>query len=719
MKKWFILAALVMGMTSAMAQSLTLENMNKEFKADNLRGITPIGTADAYARVSEDGRQILQYSFNGGKQTAVLFDVDNTQGAHIGSVEDFVVSEDGQKMLIQTNTETIYRHSAKADYYIYTVRTRKLEPLSDGGKQQSPIFSPDGNQIIFVRDNNIFLVKLLYDNAESQVTKDGKAGEIINGVPDWVNEEEFSFSTALCFNADGTKICWLRYDETAVPTYTLQRFDGEEENFEYKYPTAGQPNSQVTAWSYDIQSHRTQQLQLPVATDDYVPRIVATKDADRIVCYTLNRAQNTLSLYTVNPSTTLAQLIVQEKADKYIPERVIPQVKIISSVVLLPSDRSGYTHLYVYNMNGQLLREVGEGTEMVTAVYGYNEANEDVYCQIAPNPFDRYVAVSHKNGKTEALTDKVGWNDAVFSADKAYFINTWSDLTTPYVVTSRTNKGKVVSTIYDNAQLASRLKSNSWNSREFFSFTTSEGVKLNGWMVKPAGFSEGKKYPVIMYQYSGPGVQQVVNSWHTGSMGQAYDYLLAQEGYIVVCVDPRGSAGYGAEFEKQTYLRLGVMEAKDQVEAARWLVSQSYVDKDRIGIWGWSYGGYNTLMAMSQGQELFACGVAVAPVTSWRFYDTVYTERFMRTPKENADGYDLSPISCADKLSGALLICHGVMDDNVHPQNTFEYTDALVAANKDFSEVLYTNRNHSIYGGNAREHLMRQITNFFDSHLKK
>ncbi len=721
MKKWFFLVVWVMSVTSTavVAQSLTLENMNNEFKADNLRHVTPIGTADQYACVSDDARQIVQYSFNGGKQTAVLLDVANTQGAHIDRVDGFVASTDGQKLLIQTNTEAVYRRSFKADYYIYTVRTRKLERLSDGGKQQSPVFSPDGNQVAFVRDNNIHLVKLLYDNAESQVTKDGKKGEIINGIPDWVNEEEFSFSTALCFNADGTKICWIRYDESMVPTYTLQQFNTLEENFEYKYPMAGQANSRVTLWSYDIQSHRTQQLQLPTADDDYIPRIVATADPDRIVCYTLNRAHSCLSIYSVNPSTTLSQLIVQEKTDKFIPERVIPQIKVVSSVILLPSDRSGYMHLYVYNMNGQLLREVGEGAEMVTSVYGYNPATDDVYCQIAPNAFDRFVAVSHKNGKTEAVTDREGWNEATFSPDMAYFVNTWSEKNTPYVVTTRSAKGKVIATIYDNSSLLARAKNHSWNRREFFSFTTSEGVSLNGWMVRPEGFSQSTRYPVVLYQYSGPGSQEVVNSWRTGSMGQAYDYYLAQEGYLVVCVDPRGTAGRGAEFEKQTYQHLGAMESKDLVETAQWLASQSYVDKDRIGIWGWSYGGFATLMAMSEGRQVFACGVAVAPVTCWRFYDTIYTERFMRTPQENTDGYALSPISRASSLSGTLLLCHGLMDDNVHPQNTFEYTDALVAADKDYREVIYTNRNHSIIGDNAREHLMRQITNFFDFHLKK
>ncbi len=731
MRNLIMSAVIMAGMfcTSATAQELSLSSITSEFEAENLRGINPIGTSDQYAAVSEDGKQIVQRSFANGKQTAVLFDVNNTIGTAISSFDGYTLSKDGSKMLIYTNSEPVYRHSFKADYYIYTVRTRKLERLSDGGKQQIPQFSPDGNQIAFVRDNNIYLVKLLYDNAESQITKDGKHNGIINGAPDWVNEEEFAVNSSFCFNADGTKICWLRYDESNVPEYTLQLYKGAGTEkpeytdypggYTYKYPKAGQNNSVVTAWSYDIQSHRTQQLQVPSDdTDTYMPRITATDDPDKIVIYTLNRLQDNLNIYAVNPSSTLSQLLVQEKADKYIQGNVIPEIKVCASSILLPSDRSGYMHLYLYNANGQQTREIGSGDEIVTDVYGYNEATEDVYYQVAPDPFNRYVAVSRKNGKTEVLAGNDGWNAAKFSGDYAYFINTWSDMNTPYIITARNNKGKTLATIIDNSALAEKMSRNGWNRREQFSFTTSESVTLNGWMVKPEGFSSQKKYPVIMYQYSGPGSQQVVNGWHCASMGQGFDYYLAGLGYVVVCVDGRGTGGRGAAFEKSVYMQLGVLEAKDQVETALWLGSQSYVDKDRIGIWGWSYGGFNTLMSMSEGRQVFNCGVAVAPVTSWKYYDTVYTERYMRTPGQNPDGYDNNPISRADNLSGALLLCIGTNDDNVHPQNTMEYADALVDADKDYTEVLYTNRNHSIFGGNARSHLMRQITEWFNSHLQ-
>ncbi len=717
------------GMSNANAQGLDIRNMNSGFAARRMNSLETVKGTDQYVEITRDGRKIVQCSFKDGKQTAVLFDLDNTMGESIKSIDGYVLSPDNAHMLIQTNTEYIYRRSFKADYYIYTVKSHKLERLSSGGKQQVPMFSPDGNQIAFVRDNNLWLVKMLYDNAESQVTKDGKFNEIINGVPDWVNEEEFSFNTAYCFNADGTKICWIKYDESAVKTYSLQMFKGlspeRQENadypglYSYKYPKAGQDNSKVSAWSYDIKSHRTQQLQVPLDADGYMPRIVMTDNPDRVIVYTLNRHQDNLCLYAVNPSSTVSQLLIKEQADKYVPENTLSSIIVGKQSIVVPSDRSGYNHLNIYNVNGQLVRTVGGDREVITDVYGYDEATGDIYYQSAlAAPYDRQVYVAHKNGKTERLTNQTGWNDAVFSSDCKYFINTWSDMNTPFVVTSRNNQGKVLTTLVDNSETQKNLASKGMNRREIFSFTTSEGVTLNGWMLKPAGFNASKKYPVIMHQYSGPGSQQVVNSWNCGSMGQGFDYYLAQEGYIVVCVDGRGTGGRGAEFEKSVYKNLGDLESKDQVETALWLGEQSYVDKNRIGIWGWSYGGFNTLMSMSEGRAVFNCGVAVAPPTNWKFYDTIYTERYMRTPQENPEGYAVNPINRADKLSGALLICHGLADDNVHPQNTFEYSEALVQADKDFHEVIYTNRNHSIYGGNTRTHLTRQIVNWFNQHLQ-
>ena len=701
-----------------------------KFAAKTVNGINPIEGTDTYARISDDGKRVDCYSFKTGKLLRNLFDVSNTMGKKIDSFDGYILSPDGTRMLIQTKTKSIYRRSFTAVYYLYNIASRKLEPLSDGGPQQVPVWSKDGLQVAFVREGNIYLVKLLYDNAEVQVTKDGKFNEVINGLPDWVNEEEFGFNRALTFNADGTMICWLRYDEKDVKTYSLQMYKGmkpeKQENavypgfYSYKYPKAGEDNSKVTAWSYDIKSHRISKLQVPLDADGYMPRIKATDDASKVVVYTMNRHQDELCLYSVNPRSTVAQLIVKEHVEKYVKEEAMEAVTFIGNNVLLPSDRSGFMKLYIYSMNGQLHRTIG-GDYDITAVYGYDAKTGDVYYQAAAlGPSDRQVYVAHKNGKTVRLSDKKGWNTALFSGDYQYFVNTWSDYNTPYVVTTRDNNGRVISTLQDNADLRAKVAESGFAKREPFSFTTSEGVQLNGWILKPLNFDASKRYPVIMHQYSGPGSQQVIDSWSAGSMGQggAFDSYLAQQGFIVVSVDGRGTGGRGADFEKCTYLKIGDLESKDQVEAALYLGSLPFVDKDRIGIWGWSYGGFNTLMSMSEGRGVFRAGVAIAPPTSWRFYDSIYTERYMRTPKENPDGYDVNPIVRAHKLHGALLLCHGTADDNVHPQNSYEYAEALVQADKDFRELYYTNRNHSIYGGNTRNHLLRQVANFFVTELK-
>ena len=734
MNKLFVMCVMMLLATSNVSadNKITLKDVTgKTFTPKYITGVDPIKGTDRYASISNDGRQIIEYAFKTGNQTRVLFDIANTHGESIKQLDGYTLSPDGKRMLIQTNTHKIYRRSFTADYYIYTIQSRKLEKLSTGGPQQIPTWSPDGNQIAFVRDNNIFLVKLLYDNAESQITKDGKFNEIINGVPDWVYEEEFSTNRSLCFTADSRMLCWIKYDERKVKEYSLQLFMGSHPTmkanevypgtYTYKYPKAGEDNSTVSVWSYEIQTHKTNRLQVPLEGDGYIPRIKSTNDANRIIVFTMNRHQDVLNLYAVNPRTTLSQLLIKEQGDKYVKEEAMEGITIGQNSILLPSDRDGYMHLYLYNMNGSLIRKIGDGNYDITSIYGYDETTGDVYYQAASiNSHDRQIFVSHKNGKTERLTDTNGWNKAIFSGDYKYFLNTWSNYNTPYVFTIRDNKGKVLSTPVDNKELKEKVKTYGFNGRETFSFTTSEGVKLDGWMVKPKDFDTNKKYPVILFQYSGPGSQQVIDAWNAGSMGNggAFDYYLAQQGFIVVCVDGRGTGGRGAAFEKCTYLKIGELESRDQVETALWLVKQSYIDKERIGIWGWSFGGFNTLMSMGEGRPVFKAGVAVAPPTNWRYYDTIYTERYMRTPKENGSGYATNPIQRANALHGALLICHGMADDNVQPQNTMEYTEALIQADKDFKENIYTNRNHGIYGGNTRTHLLRQISNWFIEHLK-
>ena len=730
-----MLSALMMlvGMASLAGEKLTLEEITSGvFRQDYMQAVRPMADGETYSQISDDGKQVVTYSFRTGKQVSVLFDAATARGAQIGSVDNYIMSPDGKRMLIQTQTESIYRHSFTAVFYIYDIRNNKLVPLSDGGPQQTPVFSPDGNQIAFVRQNNIYLVKLLYDNAESQVTKDGKWNEVINGIPDWVYEEEFSTNSSMVFSADSKQIVWIRYDESAVKQYSMQLFKGlapERKEFAeypgdytYKYPVPGQVNSKVSVLSYDIQSHQTRKIDLPLDADGYIPRIKATSDPTKIAIFTMNRHQDVLRIYMANPLSTVCQLAIEDKVDKYIKEDVLADVKITDKHILLPSERDGYNHLYLYNLNGQLQRQIVKENYVVTSVYGYDEQTGDTYFAANPNgPTDQQVMVAHANGKTELLSAKAGVNRAVFSQNFKYFINIWSDVDHPTQYTLCQNNGKTLLTMIDNQQLVQKLAGYDLGKKEFFTFKTSEGVELNGWMVKPKDFNPSKKYPVIMYQYGGPGNQQVLNQWGIGMSGNGaiLEQYLAQQGYVCVCVDNRGTGGRGAAFEKCTYLRLGELEARDQVETAIWLGQQSYVDKERIGIWGWSYGGWNTLMSMSEGRPVFKVGVAIAPPTCWRYYDSIYTERYMRTPKENQKGYDeVNPIHRAAQLHGELLICHGLADDNVHYQNTAEYVEALVQADKDFRQLVYTNRNHGISGGNSRNHLFRQAINHFNNNLK-
>ena len=734
MKKIFMIGlGMLAAMTSFAGNKIELADITRgEFRGESMAVVKALADGESYAQMSADGKRIIQYSFKTGKELGVLFDVTTAKGAQLESIDGYMVSPDGQRLLIQTNTKPIYRHSFTATYYIYTVRNNRLAPLSDNGPQQTPLFSPDGLQIAFVRDNNIFLVKLLYDNAEVPVTKDGKQNEIINGIPDWVNEEEFGHNDAMVFTADSKQLVWVRYDESQVREYSMSLFKGlKSEKLEYaaypgfytyKYPIAGEDNSKVSVWSFDISSRQKRQLQLPIDADGYIPRLKMTSDATQVAVYTLNRHQDCLRIFMCNPLSTVCKQIIEEKSDKYVKEEVLDGIQITDKHILLPSDRTGWMHLYLYNLNGQQLRQIDNGDYDVSAVYGYDEATGNTYfASHEHGATDQRVWVARQNGQRVCLSGKAGWSSACFSTGYKYFIHTWSDMNTPTVYTLCDNSGKVLTTLIDNHELVAKLSDYELGQRELFSFTTSEGVTLNGWMVKPANFNVAAKYPVVMYQYGGPGSQQVKNTWNIGMTGQGaiMEQYLCQQGYICVCVDNRGTGGRGSDFEKCVYQKLGQLEAKDQVETAVWLGQQPYVDKEHIAIWGWSFGGFNTLMAMSEGRDVFCAGIAIAPPTSWRYYDTIYTERYMRTPKENPVGYDDCPIARADKLHGELLLCHGMADDNVHFRNTAEYTEALVQADKDFCQLVYTNRNHSIYGGNTRQHLFRQCVNFFRQHLKR
>lgn len=702
-----------------------------EYRAQGMAQVTPMADGESWAQISDDGQRIDRYSFRTGKKVATVFDASTARGPKVKKVDGYIIGPGGANILIQTETKYIYRRSFTATYYIYNVKNNKMVALSDGGPQQTPVFSPDGNNIAFVRQNNIYLVKLLYDNAESQVTKDGRQNELINGIPDWVYEEEFSTNTSMVFTSDSRQICWIKYDESKVRQFAIPMYKGLKPELSdnadypgaylYKYPVAGETNSTVSAWSYDIKSHQTRKLQVPMDADGYMPRIISTNNGTDVAVYTMNRHQDCLRIYLVNPLSTVAKLLIEEQVDKYVKEEAMESIVFTDRHILVPSDRDGYNHLYLYTYAGTMQRKVCPTKTVIDEVYGIDETTGDIFFSSTMNgAADRQVCVAHANGRIDRLSKNDGWNSAVFSKNFRYFINNWSDINTPPVYTLCDTKGKTLATLIDNAGLKAKAAADMTASRKLFTMTTSEGVTLNGIMILPKGFSESKKYPVIMWQYGGPGSQQVKNAWGIGMFGAgaAFEQYLAELGYISVCVDNRGTGGRGAEFEKCTYLRLGELESRDQVEAALWLGKQSYVDKSRIGIWGWSYGGWNTLMSMSEGRPVFAAGVAVAPPTSWRYYDSVYTERFMRTPKENPDGYDtVNAIARAANLSGALLICHGTADDNVHLRNTMEYAEALVQADKDFRMVTYTNRNHSIYGGNTRNHLYRQIVSHFNEKM--
>ena len=700
-----------------------------DFYAQSIYGVTPMNDGQSYSQLV-DGKRIIVSSFRDGAQTSVLFDVDNTKGKiKLRSIDGYQMSPDERHILLRTETKGIYRNSYTAVYYIYNIQNRTVEPLSDGGAQECPLWSRDGNMVAFVRDGNLFLVRLLYNNAETQITKDGKFNNIINGKADWVYEEEFVTNRSFDFNEDGTVLAWIRYDESQVPMFSFPMYKGMnpeiKENalypgaYEYKYPVPGEKNSVVSVMTYDIKSRATRTMKLPLDADGYIPRIKFSSDADKLLILTQNRHQDRLEIYVANPLSTECRLIVRDEVKPYVQDNTYTNFATIPGGFMLLSERSGYAHLYQYDLNGTLKREIGKGSEIIKQFYTYDNVTQSVYYQAYDNgPLRSGVYKTDAKGKTVSISTEKGQNNAVFSKDGKYCMLTHHSAKQAPVYTLRDNKGKVLKTLEDNKSLTERINALGLSTQEFFTLTTADGIELNGYMVKPADFDATKKYPVIMFQYSGPGSQQVQDSWWIGNGGAALlERYMAQEGFIAVIVDGRGTGGRGADFEKQTYLKLGQLESHDQAEAALWLAKQPYVDAKHIGIWGWSFGGFNTLMSMSEGRGVFYAGVAVAPPTSWRYYDTIYTERYMRTPQENQEGYDESPISRAKDLKGALLICHGLADDNVHFRHVAEYTEALVQADKDFRQLTYTNRNHSIYGGNTRNHLYRQLINHFKENL--
>ena len=736
MKKFFMIAACFLFLfkgevAHAQEGKIKLQDVtNGVYWPKQIDGVNPMNDGESYTQLSPDHKRIVRHSFKTGKEIATVFDVETARGSKkLPRIDGYIMSPDEHRILIQTETKGIYRRSYTAVYYIYDVRNNTLDPLSEGGPQQVPLFSPDGNVIAFARDNNLFLVKLLFGNAEVQVTKDGKFNEVINGLPDWVNEEEFTTNRSFDFSADSKVLAWVRYDESQVPIYSMQEFkglyparsefDAYPGTYDYKYPVAGQKNSEVKVMTFDIKNRVTRTLDVPLDKDGYIPRIKFTSDPTKLAVITLNRHQSQMDVYMANPLSKVCKLVLREKNEKYVRETAYTQMKFYDGHFSLLSERSGFQHLYWYNLGGQLEAQITKGNFEVTDFYGYDaRTGSFYYASTQESPLRRAVYKADKQGRVKKLSSSVGTNSAKFSKTMKYYMNVYSSAQQPPVTSLCDNNGKTITTLIDNADLKAKVEK-VVGKKEFFQFTTSEGVQLNGWMVKPRDFDASKKYPVVMYQYSGPGSQEVTDSWNLGFYGAGiFESYLTEQGFICACVDGRGTGARGADFEKCTYLQLGLRESQDQVETAIYLGSLPYVDKANIGIWGWSFGGFNTLMSMSEGRPVFKAGVAVAAPSNWKYYDTVYTERYMRTPNENAAGYAINPMERAANLSGSLLLIHGTADDNVHFRNVAEMSEALVQANKQFEMQIYTNRNHSIYGGNTRYHLLTRMCDFFKRNLK-
>lgn len=733
MKKLFALLCLFLAVLTLQAQKVTLQDVAQgTYRASGIYGIKPMLDGEHYTQISSDRKRIVKYSFKNGEEVETIFDVTTARDCSLTSFDDYIMSPDERLILIQTETKPIYRRSFTAVYYIYNVRNNKLEPLSNNGPQQVPLFSPDGNQIAFVRNNNIYLVKLLFNNSESQVTKDGEYNKVLNGIPDWVYEEEFGFNRAFDFSADSKMLAYIRFDESAVKMFSFSWYKGMAPekmqyetypgSYDYKYPKSGMQNSLVSVHTFDIKSKVTRTMDLQLDKEDYIPRIRFTSDPEKLAIMVLNRHQNRFDLYFANPRSTLCKVAIRDEAPQYIKEQAYANIEFFDKNIVMMSERDGYNHLYLYTIGGNLVKQITKGDFEVKDFLGWDQnANVFYYTSNEESPLRTAVYKIDGKGKKTKLSTRVGTNSAIFSHSMKYYINTYSSISTPTRITINNNQGKELKTLMDNAALKEKVARLNMPIKEFFTFTTSDGVKLNGWMMRPTNFNPNKKYPVIMHQYSGPGSQQVIDRWNIGSFsdGGMFEAYMCDKGFVMVCVDGRGTGGRGAAFEKCTYMFLGVKEAKDQVETAKYLGTLPFVDKNKIGIWGWSFGGYTTLMSMSEGTSVFRAGVAIAAPSDWKFYDTVYTERFMRTPKENGDGYAASSaILRADKLHGSLLLIHGTADDNVHFQNCAEYSEALVQANKQFDMQIYTNRNHGIAGGNTRNHLMNRVANFFMEEMK-
>lgn len=700
-------------------QKITLEEIwGGAFRTEGMDELQAMKNTNQYTvlNASQSSAQIDLYDFSSLKKTGTLLDSKNHPA--LGGIDSYSFSPDEKKILIANNSANIFRHSFVADYYIYDITARSLVKMADY-KIQEPTFSADGSKVAYGYRNNLYVYDLA-TKKHTQITTDGKQNFIINGITDWVYEEEFAFVRAFDWNAAGDKIAYIRFDESAVPEFSMDVYNAGlyPIQYEFKYPKAGEKNAIVSLHIYDVKAGSSKEIKLGNYDDFYIPRINWTSDANILSVQVLNRHQNNLDLVFVDGTTGTASVVLNEKDKAYID--ITDNLTFLKdNSFIWTSEKDGYNHIYNYSKAGKLINQVTTGNWEVTSYYGFDEKTGNIFYQSVENgSINRDVYRIGLNGKNKVrLTQQTGTNSATLSPNFDYFINSFSSASQPTMYELHSTKdGKQVKSIVTNDALKNKLTAYNLPVKEFMVLTTDKGNQLNAWMIKPKDFDPAKKYPVFMYQYSGPGSQQVNNEWN--SYDDYWFMMLAQQGYIVACVDGRGTGFKGADFKKVTYKELGKYEVEDQIDAAKVIGKYAYIDPARIGIFGWSYGGFMSSNCILKGNDVFKMAIAVAPVTNWRFYDSVYTERYMQTPQENASGYDdNSPINHVKKLKGSFLLVHGTADDNVHVQNSMLMVEALIQANKQFDWAIYPDKNHGIYGGATRLQLYTKMTNFIKDKL--
>ncbi|MBN2891251.1 MAG: S9 family peptidase [Bacteroidales bacterium] len=710
-------------------QKLNLEDVvNYAFWPNSVWGVNSMNDGEHYTTYDVNratrSASIKKFSYKTGEEVETLV---NLTKLGIGWVSwNYTFSDDETKILIYTDDEDIYRHSFVANFYVYDLTSKKLTAISENGKQQIASFSPDGQKVAFMRDNNLY-IKDLVSLEEKQITFDGEKNKIINGAPDWVYEEEFGYNQAYQWSPNGKYIGFVRFDETNVREFSILKYAGEKPHnseyelypgvYTYKYPKAGEDNSRVTVHVYNLEKESTVKVDVCKKPDFYVPRIFWNADGSRLIVERLNREQNELSIIVANPEDGQVKPLFSENNKYYIGDEIYDNIIFLEDGehIIVMSERDGYRHLYLYNVNGELVNQITKGEWDVIEYLGYDADKKIVYYQSAESsPLNRDIYSIKIDGKKKTKINTVdGTNDVEFSNGFKYYILTFSDINTPSYITLHNSKGNVIRVLEDNATLKQDVEAFGGVNKTLFKFTTSEGIELNAYKIVPPDFDETKIYPAIVTQYSGPNSQRVLNTW-----SYSWENYLAQQGFVIIGVDPRGTGGRGEEFRKVTFKQLGKYETIDLIETAKYIGSLPYINKDKLGLWGWSYGGFMVLNVMTKGKGIYNTGVSVAPVTNWRYYDNIYTERYMGKPQDNASGYDdNSPLNYAADLEGNLLLAFGTADDNVHPQNSFEMIAKLVEAEKQFTTLPYPNRNHGIYGGNTSIHLYTMKTNFLIKHL--